>query len=126
MYSLFSWNYIPSNKIQWILAVNGSDRDKIMYRLRGIFVDGVANLSDGGGGTLVSKGSTWTLTGLNTGSVTNLSGSFAGMANLSDTAAGTLQYPPGSTWTLTGLNTGSVTHLSGTFAGMTKLRDKDS
>lgn len=80
------------------------------------------NLSDTGGGTLKASGATWTLTGLNTGSVSLLSGTFAGMANLSDGDGGTLK-ASGATWTLTGPDTGSVSQLSGTFAGMTKLDD---
>jgi hypothetical protein len=44
----------------------------------------MANLSDTGAGTLRAKDATWTLTGPDSGSVTNLSGSFAGMAKLSD------------------------------------------
>ena len=59
---------------------------------------------------------------MNSGKVTNLSGTFAGMANLSDTGGGTLK-AEGATWTLTGLNQGSVSLLSGTFAGMTTVGD---
>jgi len=76
------------------------------------------------GDTLKASGATWTLTGLNTGYVTGLSGTFAGMANLSDTSGGTL-IAKDAIWTLTGPNAGSVSNLSGTFAGMVKLSDAD-
>ena len=42
------------------------------------------NLTDLGTGTLRATSATWTLNGSNTGTVTNLSGTFAGMGNLTD------------------------------------------
>src|SRR5207302_1619044 len=47
------------------------------------------NITDAASGTLKATGATWTLNGANTGMVTNLSGTFSGMANLTDLAAGT-------------------------------------
>jgi hypothetical protein len=46
----------------------------------------MGTLSDTTGGTLKEANATWTVAASNTGTVTNLSGTFAGMANLSDTA----------------------------------------
>src|SRR5262249_12591593 len=83
----------------------------------------IGNLQDTGTGTLKEANATWTITGANAGTVTNLSGSFSGMGNLQDTAnTGTLR-ATGATWTLDGSNTGTVTNLSGTFAGMKNLTD---
>jgi hypothetical protein len=56
----------------------------------------------------------------NTGTVTNLSGTFAGMANLSDTGTGAL-VSSGATYTITGSNTGTLSLLTGSFAGMGTL-----
>jgi fibronectin-binding autotransporter adhesin len=47
------------------------------------------NLTDLSTGTLRATTATWTLNGPNTGSVTNLSGAFAGMGNLTDLGTGT-------------------------------------
>ena len=74
--------------------------------------------------TLKGTGATYILTGVNTGRVTNLSGTFAGMSNLSDATGGTL-IADGAVYTLTGPNSGKVTGLTGTFAGMVNLRDAD-
>ena len=74
--------------------------------------------------TLRATGAIWTLTGSNSGRVSNLTGTFTGMANLHDTSGGTLE-APGATWTLTGPDSGTTSNLSGTFAGMTKVIDPD-
>jgi hypothetical protein len=42
----------------------------------------MGTLSDTTGGTLKEANATWTVAASNTGTVTNLSGTFAGMANL--------------------------------------------
>ena len=67
--------------------------------------------------TLKAAGATWVLTGMNTGSVSGLGDTFAGMSNLSDTDGGTLVATAG-TWTFSEPATGSISNLSGTFAGM--------
>jgi hypothetical protein len=89
--------------------------------LTGIFAE-MANLSDTEDGTLKDTGSNRTLNRPDTGSVTNLSGTFAGVVNLNDAATSKLNYPPSSTRTLAGANTGLVTNLPGTFAGMAIYR----
>ena len=80
------------------------------------------NITDAGGGTLRQANANWTITGLNAGTVTNLSGSFSGMANLQDTGSGTLK-EANATWTISGVNAGTVTNLSGSFSGMANLQD---
>ena len=72
--------------------------------------------------TLGASGAIWTLTGPNSGRVSHLSGTFAGMANLQDMNGGTLE-APGATWTLTGPDSGTISNLSGAFTGMTKVID---
>ncbi len=49
----------------------------------------IENLTDLSMGTLRATSATWTLNGANAGSVTNLSGAFAGMGNLLDLGTGT-------------------------------------
>jgi len=69
------------------------------------------NLTDLGTGTLRATNATWTLNGANTGSVTNLSGVFAGMANLGDLGTGTFN--------MHGSGNGSISgNLSGGTNGM--------
>jgi fibronectin-binding autotransporter adhesin len=48
----------------------------------------IENLTDLSTGTLRATSATWTLNGSNTGSVSNLSGTFAGMGNLTDLGTG--------------------------------------
>lgn len=74
------------------------------------------------GATLRGSGATYVLTGLNTGSVSLLSGTFAGMANLVSHGGGTLIVTEG-TAEFTGPGTGTAALLSGTFSGMANLRD---
>jgi hypothetical protein len=76
----------------------------------------------GEGSTLQGSGATYVLTGLNTGSVSMLSGTFAGMVNLVGDGDGTLIVAEG-TAEFTGPGTGTATLLSGTFSGMANLRD---
>jgi hypothetical protein len=54
-----------------------------------VFWTAFEKLTDSGAGTLQATNAIWTLNGSNTGSVTNLSGAFAGMANLNDLGSGT-------------------------------------
>src|SRR5262249_46664102 len=46
------------------------------------------NLADTATGTLKATGATWTLNASNTGTVSNLTGTFSGMGNLTDLGAG--------------------------------------
>jgi hypothetical protein len=80
------------------------------------------NISDTGNGTLRATNATWTLNGSNSGTVTNLSGSFSGMSNLQDSGTGTLR-EANAVWTITAANAGTVTNLSGGFSGMGSLYD---
>src|SRR5437588_12048567 len=65
---------------------------------------------------------TWTITGPNAGTVSNLSGSFSGIGILQDAATGTLK-EANAIWTITGANAGTATNLSGSFSGMGNLQD---
>jgi hypothetical protein len=80
------------------------------------------NITDTAAGTVREANATWTITGSSAGTVTNLSGTFSGIANLQDTGTGTLK-EANATWTITGANAGTVTNLSGSFSGMGNLQD---
>jgi hypothetical protein len=82
----------------------------------------MANLTDTGTGVLKDTNATWTITGSNTGTLSDLSGSFSGMGTLTDLGSGTLK-EANATWTVTGSNAGTVTNLSGSFNGMANLQD---
>jgi hypothetical protein len=72
------------------------------------------NLTDTAAGTLKAANATWTLNGLNTGTVTNLAGTFSGMANLTDLAAGTFKMHGTGDGSITGnlvsTNPGSISY----------------
>src|SRR5205814_2848537 len=78
------------------------------------------NITDTGTGTLRASNAIWTLNGANTGTVTNLSGAFSGIGNLSDLGAGTFNMHGTGNGSITGnlvsTNPGSISYAGYTSA----------
>jgi hypothetical protein len=78
----------------------------------------IENLTDFSTGTLRATSATWTLNGSNTGSMTNLSGAFAGMGNLTDLGTGTFNMHGSADGSISG-NLSSGTNGTMNYAGYT-------
>src|SRR5205085_10173046 len=84
-----------------------------------------ANATGAGVASVIKAGgATWSLSALNTGTVSEGQGAvaFTAVGNLQDPGTGTLREAK-ARWTVSGANTGTVPNLSGSFSGMGNLQD---
>src|SRR5438270_7168180 len=83
------------------------------------------NITDTGTGTLRATNAIWTLNAANAGTVTNLSGAFSGIGNLTDLAAGTFNMHGTGNGSITGnlvsTNPGSISYAGYTSAATFEL-----